>query len=146
MNAKKEKRTRRFANQRFARCHRGAENPQPREVTKREERKHKIIISIKFNRIQLNLKFYFISLLCFMNIANHHTAAAYGPKQTAQCQPVARGSVASRVDFAKLEKIKLKDLRNHFGKHLVAVENSNVGCKRNLERGHPLKLERYRED
>ena len=39
LNAKKEKRTRRFANQRFARCHRGAENPQPREVRKREERK-----------------------------------------------------------------------------------------------------------
>ena len=36
---KKEKRTRRFANQKFARCHRGAEDPQPREVTKREERK-----------------------------------------------------------------------------------------------------------
>ena len=60
----------------------------PERFTKQEERSIKIKFicknSITFN---LNSKFYFISLLCFMSIAIHHTAAALVSKNTTQRRP-----------------------------------------------------------
>ena len=65
IKAKKEKRTRRFANQAFARCHPEAEDPQPERLYKAEERNY---FNKNFILSNSDKKFLFSSLLCFMSI------------------------------------------------------------------------------
>ena len=92
---KKEKRVRRLAMQKFALRHRGAETCNPERFTKQEERSIKINFINEFNQFNLNSKFYFISLLCFMSIVILDTAGAL---RTAKYNTAAAPSVGIRWD------------------------------------------------
>ena len=82
--------------QKFALRHRGAETCNPERFTKQEERSIKIkFINNEFNQFNLNSKFYFISLLCFMSIVILDTAGAL---RTAKYNTAAAHSVGIRLD------------------------------------------------
>ena len=52
----------------------------------------------------LNQKFYFISLLCFMSIVIRDTAAALGLEGAAQRRPIPCGSVSYLLTLQKKKK------------------------------------------